>query len=341
MPIVARLSGVLRIDPQWGLALLAAAVLPSTGFAAPAVSPSAQPQVQPAVIPLWPEGVPLRQPNAPAEHVEDGRVYNVNEPTLTLFLPPAGTANGTAAIVCPGGGYARLAIDKEGSELQRWLSGLGVTVFILKYRVAPYQHPAPLLDVLRAVRIVRSRAAEWHVDPARIGVFGSSAGGHLAASAATLYNAPEGRTSAALDNKVSGRPDFIVLTYPVITMRPPTAHGGSRTNLIGAHPAVELMNRLSLELHVTAETPPAFIVHTQEDQSVPVENSLMFYQALRSAGVPVEMHLYEKGPHGFGMHLGLGPTSDWPKRCEDWLRFHGWLAPAPGAATATTGTIGK
>jgi acetyl esterase/lipase len=337
---------VLRTIGAFAAALLlvAAATQPTRAAppaAPPQSQPGVQPQVQPQVVDLWPEGVPLRQPNAPAEHVEDGRVYNVNVPTLSLFPPPAGTANGTAAIVCPGGGYARLAVEKEGSEMQRWLSGLGVTVFILKYRVAPYQHPAPLLDVLRAVRIVRSRAAEWRIDPARIGVFGSSAGGHLAASAATLYNAPEGRTAtnAALD-KVSGRPDFIVLTYPVITMRPPVAHGGSRTNLIGAHPPVELINRLSLELHVTSETPPAFIVHTQEDQSVPVENSLMFYQALRSANVPVEMHLYEKGPHGFGMHPGLGPTSEWPKRCEEWMRSHGWLATAAGA-TASAGTIGK
>jgi acetyl esterase/lipase len=332
---------VIRIIRPLALTLLAVALAARSGHAAPQVPPQAQPAAQPAVINLWPEGVPLSQPNAPAEHVEDGRVYNVNVPTLTLFTPPAGTANGTAAIVCPGGGYARLAVEKEGSELQRWLNGLGVTVFILKYRVAPYQHPAPLLDVLRAVRIVRSRSAEWHVDPARIGVFGSSAGGHLAASAATLYNSPEGRTSAALD-KVSGRPDFIVLTYPVITMRPPTAHGGSRTNLIGAHPSVDLMNRLSLELHVSSETPPAFIVHTQEDQSVPVENSLAFYQALRSANVPVEMHLYEKGPHGFGMHQGLGPTSEWPKRCEEWMRSHGWLAGTAAPTTeAATGTIGK
>src|SRR5438874_5082383 len=190
MGIDARLARVSSTS-RWAyrgifVAMVAVARAASAGPSAPDTS-STSALPQPTVIPLWPQGVPLRQPNAPAEHVEDGRVYIVNVPTLTLFVPPAGTANGTAAIVCPGGGYARLAVDKEGSELQRWLSGLGVTVFILKYRVAPYQHPAPLLDVLRAVRIVRSRAAEWHVDPARIGVFGSSAGGHLAASAATLF----------------------------------------------------------------------------------------------------------------------------------------------------------
>jgi acetyl esterase/lipase len=324
---------------RWALGLLAAAAVPFLPRAAIAAAPVAPVAVTgaPVVIALWPEGVPLRQPGAPEEHVEDGRVYNVNVPTLTKFTPPPGTANGLAAIVCPGGGYARLAVDKEGSEMQRWLNGVGVTVFILKYRVAPYQHPAPLLDVLRAVRLVRAHAAEWGVDPHRIGVFGSSAGGHLAASAATLYNAPEGRTGAALD-KVSARPDFIVLTYPVISMRPPFAHGGSRTNLIGAHPSEELINGLSVERHVTSETPPVFIAHTQEDQSVPVENSLLFYQSLRAAGVPVEMHLYEKGPHGFGLRAGLGPTSEWPRRCEEWMRFHGWLAPSPVAAASAAPT---
>ena len=313
------------------VALAAPPVAGGPGANPGAAVAGAQPAVAvavPVVMDLWPEGVPLRQPHAPAEHVEDGRVYNVNVPTLAMFAPPRGTANGLAIIVCPGGGYARLAVDKEGSEMQRWLNGVGATVFLLKYRVTPYQHPAPLLDVLRAVRLVRAHAAEWGVDPRRIGVFGSSAGGHLAASAATLYDAPEGKTGAAID-KVSARPDFVVLTYPVITMRPPIAHGGSRKNLLGDFPSEELVNRLSVDRQVTRSTPPAFIVHTQEDQSVPLENSLLYYQALRAAGVPVEMHLYERGPHGFGMRPGLGPTSEWPRRCEEWMRFHGWLAPGP------------
>ena len=311
--------------------------------ARPATAPVAAPAPAPApvIIDLWPEGVPLRKPDAPAEYVEDGRVYNVSVPTLTMFAPPKQLANGLAVIVCPGGGYARLAVDKEGSEMQRWLNALGVTVFLLKYRIAPYQHPAPLLDVLRAVRLVRSHAAQWAVDPHRVAVFGSSAGGHLAASAATLYDAPEGKTGAAIDT-ISARPDFVVLAYPVITMRPPIAHGGSRKNLLGDFPSDQLVKRLSVDQQVTRETPPAFIVHTQEDQSVPLENSLLFYQALRAARVPVEMHLFERGPHGFGLRAGLGPTSDWPRRCEDWLRFHGWLPAAPGTAAASgVGTIGK
>jgi acetyl esterase/lipase len=284
-----------------------------------------KPNIPPATsIDLWPEGVPGPVVDVGPEKIVDGRAVNVTIPTLTVFAPAAGTSNGLAGIVCPGGGYVRLAVDKEGSEITRWLNSLGVTAFVLKYRVAPQRHPAPLRDVLRAVRLVRSRAAEWGIDPKRIGVFGSSAGGHLAASAATLFDSPEGKTAAALD-AVSARPDFVVLQYPVITMKGPAAHGGSRDALLGAGASAALLDRLSLQQQVTAATPPAFILHTAEDKSVPAENSLLFYQALRAAGVSAEMHLYEKGPHGFGIKPGLGPTSDWPKRAEEWMRAHGWL----------------
>jgi acetyl esterase/lipase len=276
------------------------------------------------VIELWPEGVPGRLADAPPERVEDGRVYHVSVPTLALFPAPAATANGAAAVVCPGGGYVRLAMNQEGSEITRWLNSLGITAFVLKYRVAPYQHPAALRDVLRALRLVRARASEFGVDPDRIGVIGSSAGGHLAASAATQFDSPAGKTGAALD-AVRARPDFVALMYPIITMHDPFAHAGSRRALLGDHPSPEQVMATSVELHVTPQTPPTFLVHTQEDRSVPVENSLLFYRALRQAGVPVEMHVYERGPHGFGLKPGLGPTSQWPERCEAWLRFHGWL----------------
>jgi acetyl esterase/lipase len=277
----------------------------------------------PAVVELWPEGVPGQLPNPGVEKDVAGRVSNVSVPTLTVY-PPPGKPNGTAAIMCPGGGYVVLAIDKEGVEYTRWLHGLGVTVFMLKYRIAPQRHPAPLRDVLRAVRLVRSRAAEWGIDPKRIGVFGSSAGGHVAASAATLFDAPEGKTGAALDS-VSARPDFVVLQYPVIAMRPPAVHAGSRDALLGPGAGPGLLDRLSLNQQVSKRTPPTFLVHTTEDKSVPVENSLLFYQALRAAGVEAEMHVYDKGPHGFGITPGLGTTSDWPKRAEEWMRAHGWL----------------
>lgn len=276
------------------------------------------------VIALWPEGVPNARANGGAERFEDGRVYNVQVPTLTFFPAPAGSANGTAVIICPGGGYVRLAMEKEGSELTRMLNRLGISAFVLKYRLQEYGHPAPLQDVLRAVRLVRSQAKELGIREDRIGVMGSSAGGHLAATAATLYDAPEGRTGSPLD-AVSARPTFIALLYPVITMKDPFVHRGSRRALLGENPSAEALDRLSMELQVTKDTPPAFLVHTGEDVSVPLENSLLFFQALRKFRIDSEMHLYEKGPHGFGTRPGLGPTSDWPKRWEDWMRAHGWL----------------
>ena len=322
----------------------------------------------PQVIDLWPEGVPGLQADGPAEHTEDGRVYNISNPTLTVFAsPPEGRpappSGRTAVIVCPGGGYVRLAINKEGSDVTRWMNELGVAAFVLKYRTAPHGHPAPLRDVLRAVRWVRANAKRLGIDPNRVGLFGSSAGGHLAASAGALFDAPEGRVAApgnpeatgktgesksgaALD-KISARPDFLILTYPVVTMTHPFAHAGSRKALLGEHPSAADIERMSIERHVTRAMPPTFLVHTTEDKSVPIENSLMLYQALRAADVPVEMHLYEKGPHGFGMAKGLGPTSEWPKRCEEWMRSHGWLptesaaAPAVPAALAPTPKTGS
>lgn len=297
------------------------------GLGLPALARASRSQAaaQPGrVIPLWPEGVPGARTDGGAERVEEGRVYNVQVPTLTWFAPPPGAACGTAVILCPGGGYARLAVDKEGNQLTRFLNGIGVHAFVLKYRLVEYGHPAPLRDVLRAVRLVRARAGEFGVRAERVGVMGSSAGGHLAACAATLFDTPDGRTGASLD-AISGRPDFVSLLYPVITMKAPLAHAGSRRNLIGERPSDALVDLLSVELQVRKDTPPAFIVHTAEDKSVPVENSLLFYAALRREGVAVEMHLYELGPHGFGTREGLGTTSLWPRRWEEWLRVNGWL----------------
>lgn len=287
---------------------------------------SAPPAQAARVVELWPEGVPGLLADAPPEHIEDERVYNVSVPTLSLFPAPAPDARRAGVIVCPGGGYVRLSITKEGSDVTRYLNSLGVSAFVLKYRVAPYRHPAPLRDVLRAVRWVRSHAEELGVDAGRIGVFGSSAGGHLAASAGTLFASPEGKTGAPLD-AVSARPDFIALLYPVITMKDPHVHAGSRKALLGPEPAESAVEAASLELHVSGDSPPAFIVHTAEDRSVPVENSLAFYQALRAAAVPAEMHLYEKGPHGFGLRKDLGPASEWPARFAEWLRARGMLGP--------------
>lgn len=276
------------------------------------------------VIPLWPEGVPGAKGSAGDEQTVDTRVSNVHVPTLTPYPAPADHATGAAIVICPGGGYGRLAWGHEGIDVARRLNAMGVSAFILKYRMVEYGHPAPLRDALRAIRMLRSRAAEFSIAPDRIGILGFSAGGHLAASAATLFDSPDGKTGAPLD-AVSARPDFAVLIYPVITMKDPFAHAGSRRNLLGANPSADEIDRLSPELRVTKNTPPAFLVHTGEDKAVPLENSIMFYQALRAAGVSAELHLYEKGAHGFG--LGQEPlrAAEWPERLEKWMRAHGWL----------------
>lgn len=281
------------------------------------------------VLPLWPEGVPGTKPGLPAELVEEGgRISHVSEPTLTVVRPAVDRPNSTAIIICPGGSYTVLSFDREGLQYARWLSTLGVTSFVLKYRVPDFGHPAPLQDVLRAVRLVRSRAAEFKIDPARIGVMGSSAGGHLAASSGTLFDHAAGKTGAELD-AVSARPDFLLLMYPVITTKDPAAHPGSRRALLGPNPSPELLGLLALETQVTSATPPTLLIHTQEDQTVPVENALLFYQALTRAKVPAEMYLFERGSHGLGMREGLGTTSGWPQRAEEWLRTRGLLSAKP------------
>jgi acetyl esterase/lipase len=306
-------------------------LLPLAGLL-PALAPAA---VAPAVLPLWPEGVPAAtRPDAPAARGDLGAergdasssIANVSQPTLTVVPPAVDRPNGTAVVICPGGGYTNLSMNREGQQYAAWLSTLGITSFILKNRLQEWGHPAPLQDVLRALRLVRSRAAEFGVDPRRIGVMGSSAGGHLAASASTLWDHPDGRTGAALD-AVNARPDFAVLVYPVITMTDPAAHAGSRRALLGNAPGPALLAQMSVEQQVTAATPPTLLLHTQDDKAVPVDNSILYYQALTRAGVPAELYVFEQGGHGIGMRDGLGNASAWPRRAEDWLRQRGLLAP--------------
>ena len=203
-------------------------------------------------------------------------------------------------------------------------SGLGLTVFVLKYRLVEYGHPAPLRDALRAIRIVRSRATEFGVRPDRIGLLGGSAGGHLAASASTMWDSPAGSTGAAIDS-VNARPDFTMLIYPAVTMEDPFVHKGSRDALLGKTPAPDLVHLLSIEKHVRKDTPLMFLVATMADQSVPVENSLQLYKALRDAGVPAEMHVYAQGAHGADRDGKYGTTALWPQRAEEWMRVNGWL----------------
>jgi acetyl esterase/lipase len=309
--------------------LIAAAALVASGQA---VSKSDIPSKQsasatiPKVVELWPEGVPGLRADAAEERMVNGRVVGVHRPTLTVFAPEKAKSDGTAVIFCPGGGYVRLAVGSPtaGPPEARWLVERGATVFVLRYRLNDYGHPAPLRDVLRAVRLVRSRAAGFGVRADRVGLLGVSAGGHLAAGAAEFFDAPEGRTGAPLDS-VSARPDFVALVYPGITLQDPFAHKGSREALLGAKPAPELIERLSLEKHARRDMPPVFIAATGADKSVPVENSLLLYQALRRAEVPAEMHLYAAGSHGDSLDPQYGPTALWPLRCEEWMRANGWL----------------
>ena len=311
-----------RILKQVGAAMLAASTSGAALSATPASAASWPPS--PATIPLWPEGVPGARAGLEAERYVDGRISRVSEPTLTVYPPAVDRANGSAVIICPGGGYERLAIEREGEQYARWLSSLGVSAFVLKYRMRESGHPAPLRDVLRAVRLVRSQAAQYKLRPERVGVMGSSAGGHLAASAGTLFDHPLGRTGAPLD-AVSARPDFLVLMYPVIALDGPAAHMGSRNALLGVSPSAADVELMSVARQVTARTPPTLLIHTQADASVPVENSILFYQALTRAKVPAEMYLFEHGTHGMGMRPNLGTASAWPQRAEEWLRARGLL----------------
>ena len=271
---------------------------------------------------LWPEGAPGAKGDAEGD-----------KPSLTIYLPEKDKATGAAVVICPGGGYGHLAVDHEGHQIAQWLNSLGVAGFIVKYRHrnsgAGYGHPAPLLDAQRAVRMVRSRAAEWGVDPGRIGILGFSAGGHLASTAGTHFDNGDPNAKDPID-RASCRPDFMVLVYPVISLGESFTHGGSRQNLLGKEPDPNLVEYLSNDKQVTPQTPPTFLVHTYEDTAVPAENSIYFYLALRRAKVPAEMHLYQKGQHGFGLGKQVGPASSWPIRCAEWMRGLGIL-PAKNA----------
>lgn len=246
-------------------------------------------------------------------------------PRVIAYLPAADKANGAAVVVCPGGGYGFLAMDHEGHQIARWLNSFGVAGIIVQYRIAPrYRHPAPLQDAQRAIRYTRAHAAKWGIDPKRVGILGFSAGGHLASTAGTHFDA--GKPDAADDiDKQSCRPDFLVLVYPVITFKGPHAHMGSRLNLLGKDAADDLVESLCNDKQVNKTTPPAFLVHTSEDTGVPPENSVAFYLALRKHNVPAELHIYEKGRHGLGLGPRDLPFSTWPARCQAWLDGRGFL----------------
>lgn len=261
---------------------------------------------------LWPNGAPGALGDA-----------DTDKPSLTPFL--AKSPNGTAVIVCPGGGYQNLAFEKEGTDIAKWLNSLGISAFVLKYRLGPkYHHPAMIEDAQRAIRTVRSRAGELRVQPDRIGIWGFSAGGHLASTAATHFDAGHPNAADPID-RAGSRPDFAILSYPVISMNSEFVHKGSRTNLLGANFDPKLADELSNDQQVTPQTPPTFLFHTTADAAVPVENSVRFYLALRKAGVPAEMHIFENGPHGVGLAPTDATLSVWPELLANWLRGRGLL----------------
>ena len=278
---------------------------------------------------LWPDGVP----NSKDVEMEEKfmvtnilRVKDVTNPTLTVYLPPEGKANGTSVIICPGGGYHILAIDHEGYQLAEWFNTLGVTAFVLKYRlpddvIMEDRTVGPLQDAQQAIRIVREKADEWNLDPNKIGIMGFSAGGHLASTAATHFEEP---VSPA--NETSVKPNFNILIYPVISFKEAFGHRGSRDKLLGDNTnKYQMVEKFSNELHVTTHTSPTFLVHSSDDKAVPVENSIRFYQALVENNIPAEMHIYESGGHGYGMGREGQPTTSWPNRLKDWLTIRGLL----------------
>ncbi len=264
---------------------------------------------------LWPDGAPGAKGTEPKDR-----------PTLTVWLPEKEKATSTAVVVCPGGGYAHLATDHEGRQIAQWYNSMGIAAFVLEYRHRGrgYAHPAPLQDAQRAIRTVRARAEEFGIDPTHIGIMGFSAGGHLASSAGTHFD--EGQPDATDPiEKVSCRPDFMILCYPVIGFDRPYTHRGSQHNLLGKEADAKLVESMSSERQVTSKTPPTFLWSTDGDRGVPSENSVAFYLALRKAGVPAELHVYQVGRHGLGLAQKQSGTATWPLQCENWLRNNGWL----------------
>jgi acetyl esterase/lipase len=285
------------------------------------------------VIPLYNNGkIPNSKPTADREdyHYETGGILivtDISRPTLTVFLPSKEKATGAAIIICPGGGYANLAMGHEGTDVARWFNEHGIAAFVLKYRIPEdstmiNKEIGPLQDAQRALLIVRSGAIQWGIDPRRVGIMGFSAGGHLASTAGTHFE------KRLIDNPglIPLRPDFMILIYPVISFNPQIAHLGSEHNLLGPNPSAEKIKEYSNELQVTDQTPPAFLVHAMDDQVVPPANSVEFAGALKRHRVPVELHLIDHGGHGFGMHY---PASGrpWMELCIEWLKKEGFIKP--------------
>jgi acetyl esterase/lipase len=271
---------------------------------------------EPKVELLWPQGAPGAKGNAPAD-----------KPTLTVFLPDPQKATGAAVVICPGGGYEKLSVDFEGSDVAKWFNSFGVAGFVLEYRHRGrgYGHPAPMQDGQRAIRMVRARAAEWNVAPDRVGIMGFSAGGHLASTIGTHFDKGSSNSADPIE-RVGCRPDFLILCYAVTVFEQPYRHRqGSEPNLLGKNAKTALVWSLSNEKQVTPETPPTFLYHTDADDDVSPEQSVQFYLALHRAGVPAELHIYRAGPHGAGLAADIPATCTWPDRLKDWMKGLGLL----------------
>lgn len=252
-------------------------------------------------------------------------ISKVSQPTVTVFLADAKIANGTSVVICPGGGYSHLSINKEGYKIANWLNSLGISAFVLKYRMPSDltmkdKTIGPLQDAQEALRMVRRNAKKWKLDPNKIGIMGFSAGGHLASTLSTQFNE---KVYVPVDN-TSARPDFSILMYPVISMQDGITHNGSKESLLGKNATAALVEKYSNEKNVNNTTPKTFIVHATDDKSVPVENSINYYLALKKNQIPVEMHLYENGGHGFGLGTE-GTNKNWSKACEKWLQSNGFI----------------
>lgn len=292
-------------------AMIVAALALVTSLAS-AAQQAPLPIVDGQLLPLWPGAAPG------ALGTEDRDI-----PAVTIYLPRTMAPNTPAVVVCPGGAYGALASNHEGRQVASYLNSLGVAAFVLRYRLGPrYRHPIQLGDAQRAIRMVRSHAIDWRIDPARIGIMGFSAGGHLAMTASTLFDA--GNLAAAdVVDRVGSRPDFAILGYPVISMTAAWTHQRSKRNLLGEKPDDDLAKRLSGELAVKKDTPPTFIFQTNEDEAVPAENSVHYYLALRQAGVPAEIHSFEKGAHGVGLANDNAALAPWSTLLANWLRLRG------------------
>jgi len=280
------------------------------------------------ILPLW-EGKPPNYRETGEQTVWDTSdivsINHVRFPDLAVYLPSKKNATGEGVVICPGGGYVRLSYDWEGSDIARWLNSRGIAAFVLKYRLPGSEsniirHQSPLLDAQRAMRLVRTRAGEWNLDPGRIGIMGFSAGGHLASTLSTHFDRGDPDATDPVE-KMSCRPDFSVLIYPVISLTREFTHSGSKQALLGEEPEAELVQAFSSELQVTPDTPPAILVHSGDDTSVPVENSMAYYMALRENGIPAALHVYPYGGHGYSLAIGRGYLSTWPDRVIEWIWY--------------------